>query len=129
MRNRRASRLAAAALVAAIFLLACGDDDNPLTHGDGASTLTVLLVNADSEAVHLLRPGETFAASNRVEPDGHRQVDVGVTAQDGATFRAGRSGVVLAEVTCYTDEPAPLRGDVPRVTWNGFGLSCAAWDP
>ena len=83
----------------------------------------------DGQPIHILKPGEGFAPSNRIDPGSIRTVIIPV-GKNGVEFRAGRNGEVLTDVTCVSQNPQrlSLSGFRAFVSWDGARLNCMDWD-
>jgi tetratricopeptide (TPR) repeat protein len=87
------------------------------------SSVTAELKNASRENVHIFTEGESFSPANRLAPGEKRKVTVRLSGDDGVTFKAGRSGKVLA--TARWQGAGGQAGRVPVVSFddsNPFGM-------
>jgi len=110
-----------------LVVMVVGCSTGLLSSDPPSETHRVLLINADETlAIHIFRSDESFAPSNRIEPEGSRSVEMLLVHGTQITFRAGRDGEILASVGCepFFGEEALL----PAVAWGGGGLSCSGWD-
>lgn len=86
-------------------------------------TANVTLTNNGSQDVHLLGPGESMSAENRVAPGASRTYFLVYTPGDAVTFRTERPEGELGRVTCTAG------GIVvgASAAWNGSAMTCAGW--
>jgi len=101
-----------------------GSSPTPVTSGTvSLSSVTAEVGNASKENVHIFTEGETFSPANRLAPGEKRKVTVRLGSDGGVTFKAGRSGKVLA--TARWKGGGGHAGRVPVVTFddsNPFGM-------
>jgi hypothetical protein len=81
---------------------------------------TFVLYNADSQNIHIKRPGEDFHTGNRVTPGASQTRAIEIHQGDSVAWEAGRNGTVLDMVVCAAPEPAQTR----TVTWGAGQLVC-----
>jgi tetratricopeptide (TPR) repeat protein len=94
-----------------------------VTAKSSGSSVIAEFKNASRENVHIFTEGESFSPSNRLTPGEKRKVTVRLGSGGRITFKAGRSGKVLATASWQGD--AGQSGRVPVVTFddsNPFGM-------
>lgn len=108
---RPGRRLLGVAAAVLLVSAACGDGPS-----DAGNSIQVGLINGDSnlgQPIHLFGPGDDFPCC-RVDPLSTLDVFLTVKSGDQVTFRAGRSGTILATVQC---------------TVNNFAGKIVRWNP
>ena len=95
--------------------------------GGKYSSMTIALVNEDTQATNLVIQGDGFKKGNEVAPGGQRTVVANYEAGNplGVEFLAGRGGTVLHRQYCYAMDTE--RTLSPRVVWDGTDLRCEHW--
>jgi hypothetical protein len=120
MKRKRTASVVAVVLTASLFAAAgCGSDpEKPFT----TFSVTVERANTESQAIHILAPGEDFPAG-RVNANSLISSTMQLEEDASVTFRAGRNGAVLQTISCKVvgDEE-----DNYQIEWNGgsAGLQC-----
>ena len=92
-----------------------------------SSDFAVNLVNQDSQAIHILAPGDAFSPDNRLDPGANRFANFpNATGAEPKTFRAGANGMVFQTVTCTPSaDRAPSNANV---VYRASGLLvCEDW--
>lgn len=108
------------------------DSANP----DNQFFVTVTLMNADSQAIHILASDESFDLSNRLNPGVSRTVSLqGVLEGDSNanvndTYSAGLNGTVTTIESCGFFGASPDVPSAPIVRYTQAGLlECVDWSP
>jgi hypothetical protein len=101
----------------------------PGCDGVSADAFAVDLVNNSTREVHIMREGESFDASNKLQPGADRRVVLDLSAEGGESgdtflFFAGTNGVITATRSCTV-----VNEDVnARVAYGTDGtLLCVDW--
>ena len=86
----------------ALALPGCNGDDIVNPQDLPGTLITVALINDASNGlpIHILAPGESFGASNRLEPGQQRETTERIPESSQIIYRAGRNGNVLVTATC-----------------------------